>query len=48
VLYLGYVKVPGPHSYWNLTGGGPDYRDDVLEVVGNIYQNPELLEGGDA
>jgi uncharacterized phage protein (TIGR01671 family) len=28
---------------WNLSGGGKDYNREMVEVVGNIHQNSELL-----
>lgn len=32
----------GKHLMWALDGMGMDYS---IEVIGNIYENPELLEG---
>lgn len=29
---------------WSLSGGGKDYAQETVEVIGNIYENPELLE----
>lgn len=29
---------------WKLSGGGKDYTQETVEVIGNIYENPELLE----
>lgn len=28
---------------WNLSGGGANYEQETLEVIGNIHDNPELL-----
>lgn len=28
---------------WNLSGGGEDYRDETCEVIGNIFETPELM-----
>lgn len=38
-----YRKMSG--IVWNLSGGGPAYTQESIEVIGNIYENPELLEG---
>lgn len=29
---------------WKLSGGGKDYTQETIEVIGNIYENAELLE----
>lgn len=37
-----FLHAPG--ICWNLSGGGKDYDQETVEVIGNIYENPELLE----
>lgn len=29
---------------WNLSGGGTSYEQETLEILGNIHDNPELIE----
>lgn len=29
---------------WSLSGGGDNYNQEDLKVIGNIYENPELLK----
>lgn len=31
-------------AYWNLSGGGDNYIQEDLIVIGNVFENPELLK----
>jgi hypothetical protein len=33
---------------WQLSGGGKDYSQESVEIIGNIYENPDLLEPASA
>jgi uncharacterized phage protein (TIGR01671 family) len=35
----------GNSANWSLSGGGPNHDQETVEVIGNVHQNPELLEG---
>ncbi|GER73411.1 YopX family protein [Weizmannia acidilactici] len=37
-----FLHAPG--ICWNLSGGGKDYDQETVEVIGNIYENPELVK----
>ncbi|OAE83132.1 hypothetical protein AWJ09_04330 [Vibrio cholerae] len=34
------------HKGWSLSGGGVEYNQESCEVIGNIHNNPKLLEKG--
>ncbi len=36
-----FIHAPG--ICWNLSGSGKDYDQETVEIIGNIYENPELL-----
>lgn len=40
---VGFFLYRSPHIIWNLSGGGFDYTFEMIEVIGNKYENPELL-----
>ena len=41
----GFFLYRKPNIAWNLSGGGKDYNEENVEVIGNIYEHPHLLGG---
>lgn len=40
----GFFLYQHPHIAWNLSGGGLNYNQESIEIIGNIHQHPELLK----
>jgi len=40
----GFFLYRKPNIAWNLSGGGKDYNEENVEVIGNIYEHLHLLE----
>ena len=43
----GFFLYRKPNIAWNLSGGGKDYNEENVEVIGNIYEHLHLLETED-
>lgn len=41
----GFFLYRKPNIAWNLSGGGKDYNEENVEVIGNRYTHPHLLGG---
>ena len=39
----GFFLYRYPHISWNLSGGGSEYNQESIEIIGNIHQHRHLL-----
>jgi len=40
---VGFFLYRSPNIIWHLSGGGFDYTFEMIEIIGNIYENTELV-----